>query len=843
MQKTLRLFVALGLLLTPALRCFSQPQPSSSSVSMPLAFEVNRGQADPKVKFLARSREGILFFTDHGVTLSVPRTGAVRILFANCAEASVAGQDVLISRSNYLSHDPGKSLSNIENFGAVLYQSVYPGIDVRFYARERHLEHDFQLAPGADPSRISLQLEGADRAQLLADGSVEFSLGKVKLIESKPQAWQTFGGKNVAVEANWKLAEGNQLALSLGNYDHNQPLTIDPVLAYSTHLGGNTGEDLTTGTTFPADTTTSFIALDSARNIYVVGTTTATDFPTTAGAFDRSPNQQSVFHEDTTTRSGFVSKFDKTGTILIFSTFLRTQVDAMALDSAGHVYTAESAFDEFPGPVEGGDPGFFVDKLSLDGSHLLFSNLFANNSASASCAALTSTATFPHAIAVDNSGHVWVTGTTTNPCLPNKAGRFQQILPNQNQSGFAMKIDTTQAPASSVVYSTYLGGNNIDGGLAITADSSGDAYVAGITQSTNFPHSHEFGTDTSIAAFVIKLNSTGTGALFSTLLGGAGFGNSSFGGVGGIAIDAAHNVFVSGSTRSAGFPTTAGAFDRTFGGGACAPGPCADGFVSKLSAGGTNLLYSTFLGGSNEDTIGQIAVNSADQAFVAGTTTSTNFPVTANAFKKTLAAGATNGFVTALQSNGGSLVYSTLLGGSKNTTAGGIFVDPAFNAWVVGNTSDADFPVTANAFQPGLKGESDGFIAKVVIAADLKVALNSNVATVAHDGNVILLGTVANLGPDGSDNIVFTEPMPTGYKFQGINTNATSCTKPVAGATSGTVVCNKTRLESGQNFFVNVFVEAIAASGHNLTSTATAKAKTQDLNSSNNSASVTVHVK
>src|SRR5262249_39060627 len=161
------------------------------------------------------------------------------------------------------------------------------------------------------------------------------------------------GAKKVAVAANWKLNDNNQLSLNLGNYDHAQPLTIDPVLAFSTHLGGDTGQDLSTGDTFPANTTTSFIALDSARNIYVAGTASATDFPTTAGAFDRTPNTQDVFHQDATTMSGFVSKFDKTGTILIYSTFLRTQVDAMALDNTGHVYTAEARFDESPGPIEG----------------------------------------------------------------------------------------------------------------------------------------------------------------------------------------------------------------------------------------------------------------------------------------------------------------------------------------------------------------------------------------------------------------------------------------------------------------------------------------------------------
>jgi hypothetical protein len=261
-----------------------------------------------------------------------------------------------------------------------------------------------------------------------------------------------------------------------------------------------------------------------------------------------------------------------------------------------------------------------------------------------------------------------------------------------------------------------------------------------------------------------------------------------------------------------------------------------------MSSGGGTLLYSTYLGGSGSDGIAGLAINKAGMAFVTGATSSTNFPVTASAFKKALPAGAINAFVTALQPDGKSLYYSTLLGGSKSTSAGAIAVDPAFNAWVGGNTSDADYPVTANAFQPGLKGHSDAFLAKVVIAADLRVTLGSSVTSVAHNGTLTLLGNVANLGPDGSDNATFTLPVAPGYLFQGVSTNADSCTKPAAGASSGTVVCSKKRLENGHSFFVNVTVKAVAASGSNITSKATVKARTQDLKPNNNSATRTVHV-
>jgi uncharacterized repeat protein (TIGR01451 family) len=265
--------------------------------------------------------------------------------------------------------------------------------------------------------------------------------------------------------------------------------------------------------------------------------------------------------------------------------------------------------------------------------------------------------------------------------------------------------------------------------------------------------------------------------------------------------------------------------------------------VTKLSPGGGTLLYSTFLGGSGDDTTRDINVNSAGMAFVTGFTSSTDFPTTASAFKKSIPAGVTNAFVTALQPNGKSLYYSTLLGGSKNTAAFTIVVDPAWNAWVGGNTSDTDYPVTPNAFQPGMKGNSDGFFAKIVIAGDLRATLAPASATALHNSVVTFTATVTNLGPDGSDAVVLTDVIPSGFSFSGISSStATSCTVPAISATSGSVVCHKTRLENGQSFGVKILLKAIAPAGSTRVNKITARARTQDLKSANNSAQSTVVV-
>jgi uncharacterized repeat protein (TIGR01451 family) len=665
---------------------------------------------------------------------------------------------------------------------------------------------------------------------------VELTLGKILLRETPPIAWQVVNGRTRAIDARWKMAGDSRLGITLGEYDHSLPVTIDPVLAYSTHLGGTVGNVLDTGSTFPADTSILHIALDGQHNLYVSGITTAIDYPTTAGAFDRTNGYQEVFHESATSQSGFVSKFDPTGRILIYSTYLDVAVEAMAVDPAGHVYSAMANFTRDPGPNGGFDEGITVDKLSVDGSQLLFTTQFARTSSAApECQAFSSSGV--GGLATDNSGHLWMAGDTGNPCMPATAGAFQTKL--NGSGGFVAKFDTNKAPAASLVYSTYLSGASGSGTAAssVGIDASGNAYIAGFTNSTDFPHGATFGSGTPMV-FISKLNPTGSGLVFSTLLHGGG----GFPGVA-LAIDSAHNVYVAGEAF-AGFPTTLGAFRRGPLGANCLGFPCQEGFVTKLSPGGGSLLYSTFLGGSGNDVIIGLSLNSAGMAFVTGQTDSTDFPITASAFKKTLPAGVTNAFVTALQPDGKSLFYSTLLGGGKHTTGWSVVVDPAWNAWVAGSTQDSDYPVTPDAFQPGLKGNSDGFLAKIVIAGDLKVALGQSAAVVPRNSVVTFSPAVTNLGPDGSEAVVLTDTIPSGFSFAGISgSTATSCSTPAIGATSGRVVCHKTRLEKGQSFGVKILLRAVAPAGSTRTNKVFGSARTQDLNPSNNAPQATVVVR
>jgi uncharacterized repeat protein (TIGR01451 family) len=845
MLKALRPFSPLCLFLTSFISFTSQAQPPAQ-VNMPLTFEANRGQTDPQVKYLARSREGTLFFTSQGVIVAVPRVGSFQLLFHNTSTVpGITAERQLLARTNYLNEDPKKSITGVENYASVRYTEVYSGIDVRFYGQDQHLEHDFVLAPRADPKRIVLSVVGIDHLAVTQSGDAELTLGTGRLRESAPRAWQVVNGQRRTVAAKWRLLGQNRLGISLGNYDRSWPVTVDPVLVYSTHFGGTTGKNITQEITFAADTAIVAVALDPKGNIYVAGGTSAVDFPTTAGAFNRTPNQLSTFHDDTLTASGFVAKFDPTGRILIYSTFLHAGIGHIAVDSLGHVYAVASGAEHFNGPSFGLDFGIFIDKLSMDGSHLLYHLTFADTVSGfppVDCQTAAGNSS-PSGIAADNAGHIWIAGTTFNPCLPTTAGAFQTKMPNTNEAGFVLKLDSSKSGSASILYSTYLGGSSFDKIDALTVDSSGNAYIAGTTTSSNFPHGTSFGAATAgdggSTGFISKLNASGSALVFSALMHGV----EQFGGDRpplnqSIFLDRLRNVYLAGTTSSAGFPTTPNAFRRTLAG-------LRDGFVAKFNAAGNALLFSTLLGGNSADFIAGIGVNNAGMPFVTGFTRSTNFPVTANAFRKSFPAGARAvSFVTAFNPDGRSLFYSTLLGGSTETNALAIFVDPAWNAFVGGNTFDHDYPVTGNAFQPGLKGNSGGFLAKIVIAGDLRVTLTENVTSVARNGSVTFFAQVKNLGPDGSDNAVFTDSIPSGFSFEGIFTNsATFCARPAVGATSGQVTCTKTRLEAGQSFWVNVYLRAVAASGSNLTNKVTASAKTQDVKPANNSASAGVHVK
>ncbi|MBI2829078.1 MAG: SBBP repeat-containing protein, partial [Acidobacteria bacterium] len=438
------------------------------------------------------------------------------------------------------------------SYARVRYESVYPGVDLVYYGNQRQLEYDFVVAPGADPGAIKLAFEGARSIERDASGNLILRTAGGDLRMHKPVVYQEVGGVKRLIPGRYVVASKQQVGFHVAAYDRSKPLVIDPVLVYSTFLGGS-GNDF------------GFrIAVDSAGNAYVTGGTDSTNFPGPGGiAAPKLGSSAKGAGGDV-----FVTKLNPAGTALVYSTYLGGS---------------------------GNDGGI--------------------------------------GIAVDSAGNAYVTGTTNSADFPTTLGAFDVTF-NGVQDVFVTKLNPA---GSALVYSTYLGGSGFERPNGIAVDSAGNAYVMGRTTSTistnpllNFPTTA--GAFQTIApggdafnpqdVFVTKLNPAGSALVYSTFLGG----NRNDEGVG-MAVDSAGNAYVTGFTTSTNFPTTAGAFAGTLG------GP-QDAFVTKLDAAGSDLVYSTYLGGSGGSLGIGIAVDSAGNAYVTGQAFS-NFPTTASAFQAT----------------------------------------------------------------------------------------------------------------------------------------------------------------------------------------------------------------
>ena len=683
---------------------------------LPLSFEENRGQANESVDFVARGPGYALALspTEAIFALQKPddgdRNGAasqvrkisnslsqpdqvsgihptkstvlrMNLVGANPA-AKAAGQNELEGRVNYfIGNDPAKWRKRISTFGRVRYTEVYPGIDLVYYGNQRRLEYDFVVGPGRDARAIALEFLGADEVEVdAATGDLLIRVAKETVRQHKPVVYQEINGTRREVEGRYAVRSGGRVGFEIGQYDASAALIIDPVLQYSTFLGGNGKGGNEVATT---------IAVDSSGNAYVAGYTDSTDFP--------------IANAIQATQAGnidvFVTKLNAAGSALVYSTYLGGSAfdgcSGIAVDSAGNVYLAgATASSNFPtvNPVQAtwagnASPDAFVAKLNAAGSALVYSTYLGGSNFDGASD-----------IAVDSAGNAYVTGGTGSTNFPT-ANALQSSFAGI-ADGFITKFN---AAGSALVYSTYLGGSGEDHPNSIAVDSTGSVYVAGYTYSTNFPTANAIqairGGDRD--GFVTKVNAAGTALVYSTYLGGIDmdFANS-------IAVDSAGNAYVTGTTSSANFPT-ANAIQSIFGGE-------LDAFVTKLNAAGSALVYSTYLGGNRYEIGSGIALDSARNAYVTGSTISTNFP-TANAFQSAIGQVELDDvFVTKLNAAGSALVYSSYLGGTDYDNGYGIAVDSAGNAYVTGSTSSRCFPTTTGAFDTTWSlGFPDGFVTKV----------------------------------------------------------------------------------------------------------------------------------
>lgn len=636
-----------------------------------LAFEPNRGQADPQVRYLARGPGYSLLLTSREAVLARP--GApLRLRFAGSNPAPrTAPLDPL---SAYTQYYLGAFHARVPRYGRVRYEQIYPGVDVVYYSRQGELEYDLALSAGADPAQIRLEWEGARRLRLSAEGDLLMETPAGVVRQHRPAIYQ----EGRRIPGDYTLLGKRQVGFHLGAYDHSRPLVIDPILRFASYLGG------------AEDDSAAGVALDPAGNVYIVGTTTSTNFPLFP------PNQPRP-------RGGkeiFVTKLNAAGSGIAFSTYLGGAGDDVAagaaVDPSGSLYligTTSSA--NFPNAGSGlrGPSDALVARLDPTGG--LVSAAYLGGTGADTGAA----------IAIDSAGAAYVTGTTNSSDFPTSSGALRTFSSGGGDA-FVAKLGGSSGTLS---YSTYLGGIDSDQAFGIAVDSTGSAYVIGGTNSPNFPTvgAHQSACAASLTpftspcadAFVARLNPTGTALLFSTFLGGR---SNDVGRT--VAVDAAGNAYVAGVTNSIDFPLV-GPIQGNFQAGA------QDLFVSKFSPTGA-LTYSTYLGGSGDDFPGGIAVDAAGSAWLAGFTSSANFP-TFNPLRAACVSPCADIFLSQLNPSGSALVFSTFLGGSGTDRANAIALDTLGAAYVVGETASSNFPTTAGAFQVNPGGRNDAFLLRI----------------------------------------------------------------------------------------------------------------------------------
>jgi hypothetical protein len=645
--------------------------------SVPVFFIANQGQAPAAVRFMTKSPGITAWFLDDGVVLRAAG-GTVRMSFEGADTSAVPeGRQPLAGRANFLTGDAEAWRLGVPLFGKVSYQSLYPGIDMVFGSGGRDLKSEFLVAPGADPSRISLRYVGAGKLRIEDDGSLWIPVNGEPFREQAPLVYQERDGRRLLVESRFRLDPNGALGFELGAYDRSLALVIDPVLSYSTLLGGS-GFDSATA-----------IAVDSAGSAYVAGYTDSFDFPMLSPAQNYNSGSNNIF----------VAKLNAAGKGLIYSTYIGGSGDdrayGIAVDSSGNAYvTGSTTSQNFPlryalqSRLEGSRNAFVV-KLSPAGNMMDYSTYLGGSGAD-----------YGYGIAVDGSGNAYVVGDTTSVSFP--ATGFQTGF-HGVQDAFVAKVS---ADGSHLVYSTYLGGSNSDHGAAIAVDSGGAAYVTGSTYSVDFPTMNPFqphiagGED----AFIARLNSSGTAFLFSTYLGGSN-GVVSYPEAGqGIALDGQGNAYVVGVTSSVDFPLLNAEQSSLDG--------WLDAFVTKVNSSGAP-IYSTYLGGSGVDVGNAIAVDSSGSAYVTGYTYSTDLPVVA-ALQSTFGGGC-DAFLAKLSPAGSSLAYLSYLGGNGSDNGAAIALDPTGAVYVAGWTLSTNFPLE-NPYQSVNAGNWGAFITKVTFA-------------------------------------------------------------------------------------------------------------------------------
>jgi uncharacterized protein (TIGR03437 family) len=696
--------------------CFSAiGLPVLQGGSMPVVFEANHGQAPKDVAFLSRTKGASLFLRPGEASLRIGKQ-TMRMQFQGSQRGSrIDGVEALSGVTHYY---VGSNRTHAPHFARVRYTDIYPGIDVVFYESGGSFEYDFVVGSGADPKQIRLRFPDATAMRIDGNGDLVLGLGKTEIRQSRPVAYQRqANGERRPVDAAFRAGRNREIQFTVGEYDRRRPLVIDPVVVYSALFGGSGLDPIRE------------MGIDAAGNVLIAGATSSLDLPVTPGAPQRSG----------TAEMGFVAKLNPTGTAIVFVAYLGgnqpSALDGLTTDRDGNVYVAgNTRAANFPvtegaaqlshrsaghPDVNSRDDGV-VAKLSPTGS-LIYSTYLGGDSSDAA-----------YVIAVDGAGNACIGGLTRSLSFPISPNAAQRSYMGGGFDGFIAKLN---ASGSNVLYGTYIGGSAVESVRCLAVDSAGSVAAAVENPSRTLPVSPGAIQPTPAAfseGYFLRLSPDGTTITYSTFLGGNGTDI-----VNDLAMDATGAVYLTGSTNSTNFVTTAGAYQRT----QKAP-EGTSGFVMKISPANT-LVYSTLLGGTDSNSLTAIAVDAAGNAVVSGLTFSHDFPAL---YPRQFYSGSTDVTVTKLNATGTGVLDSTFLGFTGTDSATGVAVDAAGAAYVTGITTSPSFPLTAGALNSTRRGVNDGFITKYTYpSTPPPVGLHAMVNAASFVGGSIAPGEIVTL--------------------------------------------------------------------------------------------------
>ena len=678
-------------------------QTAKNAVCLPLWFEAGQGQAGMTAPFVAHGPDSAFFMTETNARIVLRKasgeTAATSMQFVGGnATARIAGEDEMASKVNYLvGSSSSQWRTGVPVYGRVRVDSLYPGVNVVYYGNGRQLEYDFDLAAGVDPKTIAMRFDGAEKVSVNSLGELVVSLNGGEVVQRRPVIYQMEGRTRHEISGGYQVLDAHTATFALTDYDHSLPLVIDPVLGFSTYFGGNNNDFI------------NAVVLGTDGSIYVAGQTLSTLFTNVGTNILRG--YQTNFQGGSVLGDAFVAKFAPSGTNLYF-TYLGGSSDeaalGLAVDQYGHAfvtgYTDSSNFPHTTNVVqpqiEGQvNPSYhsypsdaFVTELETNGSSLIYSTFLGGNQTDVGTS-----------IAVDTIGNAYVVGYTASTNfaqLPKTNGLavapYQSTLQcsntiYNNMNGFMAEL----APGGTALkYASFFGGTNYDVALAIALDLSNNIYVAGYTASTNFPTANAI-VYTNVFA-VTNLVHIGTNWSWVT--------NS--------ITNVYYGSHLNDSTNNIGD---------------------YDAFVAKFTPGFSNLVYSTFLGGSNTDWATGLAVDTNGFAYVVGSTASTNFPyVTTNYnFATNLSCVltntarvvvATNAFLAKIgwDNTRATLNYSIAFGGVGMDLATGVGLDSAGDVFVAGSAASTNFPVTFTNLTGSLRATNTsaaGYLCDVFVTA------------------------------------------------------------------------------------------------------------------------------